>query len=101
MVDIPEQDDGEKVVLYLFTAVNFYSQSCNNMLSLLDRLELGRIELVKIDIDTMAQSDKSKYKVSGIPTLVLAINGVEIRRMQGVANEQQLLDFLGLTNSHN
>ncbi len=71
------------------------------MLFLLDRMDLGRIELVKINIDTMTQSDKNKYKVKGVPVLVLTINGVEIRRMQGVANSQQLLEFLGLTNNQN
>jgi len=71
------------------------------MLSLLDRMDLGRIELVKINIDTLTQSDKNKYKVKGVPVLVLTINEVEIRRMQGVANSQQLLEFLGLTNNQN
>ena len=99
MVNTPEQEDSERVVLYLFTAVDFYSQSCSSMLSLLDRIDLDRIELVKVNIDTMTQSDKSKYKVKGVPVLVLTINEVEIRRMQGVANSQQLLEFLGLTNN--
>ena len=101
MVSAVEQGDSERVVLYLFTAVDFYSQSCSSMLSLLDRMDLGRIELVKINIDTMTQSDKSKYKVKGVPVLVLTFNDVEIRRMQGVANSQQLLEFLGLTNNQN
>ena len=101
MVNTLEQDDSERVVLYLFTAVDFYSQSCNSMLSLLDRMDLGRIGIVKINIDTMTQSDKNKYKVKGVPVLVLTINDVEIRRMQGVANSQQLLEFLGLTNNQN
>ena len=64
-------------------------------------MALGRIELVKVNIDTMTQSDKNKYKVKGVPVLVLTINEIEIRRMQGVANSQQLLEFLGLTNNQN
>ena len=62
-------------------------------------MDLGRVELVKINIDTMTQSDKNKYKVKGVPVLVLTINEIEIRRMQGVANEQQLVEFLMLTKN--
>lgn len=53
----------------------------------------GNATIVKVNIDEQ-ESLAEKYQIATIPTLVLFKDGVEVDRMVGFKQKQQVLDFV-------
>ena len=69
---------------------------CRQMEPVLAQLSLdyeGRLKVVKIDVDE-APSLKSKYNVSGIPALLVFVNGEEVDRTVGSQSLRNLARFI-------
>jgi len=57
-----------------------------------DRLE-GRAQVAKLDIDK-ARSIAQQYGVTGVPTLILFQDGVEVQRFVGVTGADVLVEAI-------
>ena len=53
----------------------------------------GRLRIVKVDIDK-DKNLKARYKVKGVPTVVLFKNGKEKKRVRGFANKKRLVAMI-------
>lgn len=53
-----------------------------------------KLTIIKINVDEKPQIAQ-KYGVSGIPTLILFKNGVEVQRLVGAASAAQLKQYFG------
>ena len=78
-----------EVLLLDFTAS--YCQPCQQMLPLLQRMENDGFPIRRIDI-TEDPNLSRRFHVERIPTLVLLVDGREVKRYQGLTSEQQLRD---------
>lgn len=76
-----------EVVLLDFTAG--YCQPCRQMVPVLQRMENDKYPIRKIDI-TQHPDISRKYNVDRIPTLILMVDGQEVKRFQGVRSEKEL-----------
>ena len=66
--------------------------SCNVMTSIIDQVSSMGISVDKINVDY--ETDRTiAANVTSVPTVVLAQNGVEIKRFTGAKTLQQVLDF--------
>ena len=52
------------------------------------------IRVAQVNVDELVQ-EAMNYKISVIPTLVLFEDGVEIKRVSGFMDEEQLTEFVG------
>lgn len=66
---------------------------CRQMSALLNTVDIEGINLVEIDIDTDAETT-AKYRVRGVPTLVLMEDGLELARTTGSKSKVELEKFL-------
>ena len=78
--------------------IYYYSEhcgSCKDYVITVDNVSKAlNISLMKIDIDIPM---KQKYKLGGVPCLIVEEDGVEIYRSLGNLNEKQLMkDIKGL-----
>lgn len=56
--------------------------------------EIGdKVRIIKIDVDK-SPAIAQQYQVSGIPTLILFMNGQPVWRQSGVATRKQLIDVI-------
>ena len=56
--------------------------------------EIGdQVRIIKIDVDR-SPAVAQQYAVSGIPTLILFINGQPVWRQSGVATKKQLVEVI-------
>ena len=53
----------------------------------------GKLRIVKVDIDK-DKNLKAKYRVKGVPTVVLFKNGKEKKRIRGFANKKRLVAMI-------
>jgi thioredoxin 1 len=51
------------------------------------------VKIIKIDVDKN-QKISARYKVMGVPTLILFKDGVQIWRQSGVMQKQEILSLL-------
>ena len=51
------------------------------------------VKIIKIDVDKNQQLS-ARYKVMGVPTLILFKDGVQVWRQSGVMQKQELLSIL-------
>jgi thiol-disulfide isomerase/thioredoxin len=75
------------VELLDFTAS--YCQPCQQMVPVLQRMERDKFPIRRIDI-TEEHGLAQQYKVDRIPTLVLLVEGKEIKRFVGLTDEAEL-----------
>ena len=76
--------------LFLFTAE--WCPGCKTLEPVMDKIS-SKIYVEKINIDY--ESDRVKAaNVMSIPTVVLAKNGKEIKRIVGVKSYEQVLEFI-------
>ena len=87
MAGDPSGIDESGVLLLDFTAG--YCQPCQQMLPLLRRMEHDGFPIRQIDI-TEEHSLSRQYNVERIPTLVLLVNGREVKRFVGLTAEAEL-----------
>lgn len=78
-----------EVLLLDFTAS--YCQPCQQMLPLLHRMENDGFPIRRIDITEDPKLSR-RFHVERIPTLVLLVDGREVKRYQGLTSEQELRD---------
>lgn len=89
-------DDGiaEGVVLVDFTAT--WCGPCKALAPVLDDIaadETTSFRIVKVDIDD-SPSTKDRFKIRGVPTLVLFEDGEPLTRMVGGRSKAALLDAI-------
>jgi len=79
--------------------VDFFATWCSHCVTqaaildeVADRLE-GRAQVAKLDIDK-ARSIAQQYGVTGVPTLVLFQDGVEVQRFVGVTGADVLVEAI-------
>lgn len=77
-----------KQILY-FTAS--WCGPCRTLSPTMESLK-GQINYSKLDVD-VEQDLAVKYKIRGVPTLVLLENGVEKNRLNGVKQASEILKF--------
>lgn len=75
------------VVLLDFTAG--YCQPCRQMVPVLQEMENASYPIRRIDI-TQHPETSQQYKVDRIPTLILLVEGQEVRRFQGITDQAEL-----------
>jgi len=76
--------------LFYFTAP--WCVPCQSFSPIMDKIK-DKIPVEKINIEYEADRTKAANVVS-IPTVVLAENGQEIKRFNGVISYEQLLEFI-------
>lgn len=52
-----------------------------------------QVRIIKIDVDR-SPAVAQQYSVSGVPTLILFLNGQPVWRQSGVATKKQLVDVI-------
>ena len=76
----------------LFYFTSGWCEPCRILGPTMDQLKREGINVEREDIEY--ETDRTKAaNVQSIPTVVLAINGQELRRFVGVRTRQQILDF--------
>lgn len=76
--------------LFYFTAA--WCQPCQALGPIMDQVSSMGISVDKINVDY--ETDRTiAANVTSVPTVVLAQNGVEIKRFTGAKTLQQVLDF--------
>jgi len=101
-IDISEKELNTEVLEETIpTAVDFWAPwcgPCRIMGPVLDEIAReyrGRIKVVRINSDENPELS-SRYKIQGIPTLILFRDGREVDRLVGAAPKKQVLNFLRL-----
>ena len=85
---------GDKLVLVDFSAE--WCGPCKVLAPILKEVkdEIGdKTRIIKIDVDKN-QALAARYKVMGVPTLILFKNGTQVWRQSGVMQKQELLSLL-------
>jgi thioredoxin-like negative regulator of GroEL len=77
-----------KKILY-FTAA--WCQPCQTLGPIMSSLS-NQINYEKIDVDSESLL-ASKYNIRSVPTLILLVDGKEMKRMSGVRQSQEILNF--------
>ena len=76
-----------EVELLDFTAS--YCQPCRQMLPVIQRMEQDRFNVRRVDISE--EPDLSaKFKITGVPTLIVMVEGREVQRFVGLTSESVL-----------
>lgn len=70
-----------------------WCQPCKSLSKNIKFVDLSELEFVEIDIDEDAETSL-KYKIRGVPTLVLEEDGKEIRRKSGVMMANEIEEFI-------
>ena len=70
-----------------------WCQPCKALSTNFNRVDLGDVELIEIDIDEKLELAK-QYNVRSVPTLVLLENNVEIKRHSGVLTPDKIEEFI-------
>lgn len=101
-IDISENEMNTEVLEETIpTAVDFWAPwcgPCRIMGPVLDEIAKeyrGRIKVVRVNSDENPDLS-SRYKIQGIPTLILFRDGIEIDRLVGAAPKKHVLNFLRL-----
>lgn len=79
----------ENKLIYYFTA-NWCSP-CKMLAPIMESLS-DQINYVKVDVDQEPLL-AMEYGVKSIPTLVLTINEIEVKKMSGLKSKQEILNF--------
>lgn len=66
---------------------------CQQLSSLLSTVELKDIDLVEVDVDTDVETT-AKYRVRGVPTLILVEGDIELARTTGSKTKVELEKFI-------
>jgi|LakMenEpi03Aug12_release.lakeMendotaPanAssembly.Ray.scaffolds.fasta_scaffold35609_6 thioredoxin 1 len=86
-------NDFDKEIENGVTLVDFYADWCGpcRMISpIMEELASeysGKAVIAKVDVDS-AQSTASKYSVTSIPTVIMFVNGEEVKRVVGVRDKK-------------
>lgn len=70
-----------------------WCQPCKALSANFNRIDLGDVELVEIDIDEKLELAQ-KYNVRSVPTLILLENNVETKRQTGVIMPDKIEEFI-------
>ncbi|MCC7332620.1 MAG: thioredoxin [Flavobacteriales bacterium] len=85
--------------------VDFYATwcgPCKAMSPILEEAAIklkGKVKIVKVDVDKN-QNAAENYKVRGVPTLILFVNGEQVWRQSGVVQLEQLIQIINQYNNH-
>ena len=79
------------VQLLDFTAS--YCQPCRQMLPILQRMEQDRFPIRRVDI-TEEPDLSRKFQITGVPTLIVMVEGKEVKRFVGLTSEKTLRDAM-------
>lgn len=79
------------VQLLDFTAS--YCQPCRQMVPILQRMEQDQFPIRRVDI-TEEPDLSRKFRITGVPTLVVMVEGREVRRFVGLTSEKELRDAM-------
>lgn len=85
--------------------VDFYATwcgPCKAMSPILEETAIklkGKVKIVKVDVDKN-QNAAENYKVRGVPTLILFVNGKQVWRQSGVVQLEQLIQIINQYNNH-
>ncbi len=83
--------------------VDFFAEwcgPCKMMSPILKQVKdnLGdRVSIIKIDVDKN-QALAAKYKVRGVPTLLLFNKGMQVWRQSGVLQKDEIINIIATTN---
>jgi thioredoxin 1 len=83
--------------------VDFFAEwcgPCKMMSPILKQVKdnLGdRVSIIKIDVDKN-QALAAKYKVRGVPTLLLFKKGMQVWRQSGVLQKDEIINIIATTN---
>jgi thioredoxin 1 len=77
-----------KQILYFTSS---WCQPCRTLAPTMESLK-GQINYNKLDVDEDLDMTV-KYKVRGVPTLILIENGIEKNRLSGVRSSPEILEF--------
>lgn len=70
-----------------------WCQPCKSLASNFKHVNLGKVELVNIDIDENFE-EANKYGIRSVPTMILIEDGVEKKRTSGVLMADKIEEFI-------
>jgi thioredoxin len=94
-----ENQFGETIASPTPTLVDFWASwcgPCQRIAPILDDLSAelaGKVRIAKVDVDSLPDLAE-RFRVAGIPTMILFANGREIDRQVGAAPKSQLRSWL-------